>query len=48
MSFQFYDELVKNINDYSLKINNNIVSNNDLYYLHRILLFKKTKKYRFV
>ena len=38
MSYKFYDDLVKNINDYSLKINNNIVSSNDLYYLHKILV----------
>lgn len=38
MSFQFYNDLVKRINDYSLKIDNNIVSGNDLHYLHRILV----------
>lgn len=38
MSFQFYNDLVKRINDYSLKIDNNIVSSNDLHYLHRILV----------
>jgi hypothetical protein len=38
MSYKFYDNLVENINNYSLKIDNNIVNSNDLYYLHRILV----------
>jgi hypothetical protein len=38
MSFQFYNDLIERINDYSLKIDNNIVSGNDLHYLHKILI----------
>ena len=31
MSSEFYDELIKKINNYSLKIDNGNINNNDLY-----------------
>lgn len=38
MSSQFYNDLIKKINDYSLKIDNDNVSDINLIYLHRILI----------
>ena len=38
MSFQFYNDLVKRINDYSLKIDNGNINNNDLINLNKILV----------
>lgn len=38
MSSEFYDELIKKINNYSLKIDNGNINNNDLINLNKILI----------
>lgn len=38
MSYKFYDELIKKINNYSLKIDNGDIYNNDLINLNKILI----------
>lgn len=47
MSSQFYNDLIKKINEYSLKIDNNNVSNINLNDLHRILIDIPNNEYNY-
>lgn len=47
MSSQFYNDLIKKINEYSLKIDNNNVSNVNLNDLHRILIDIPNNEYNY-